>query len=632
MENNKSSLSANKISRALIILLILLLGLFSAVALVRRIQEIRERGAVPGGPASLSLSPAQSTNQVGDTLTETVSFNTGNVAVSAIAVRVKYPYSGSTPEVTASNISISQNLLSSGTWSCPVQQVSTVSGMVNVDIACVNTSTTGYISPGTVQLATFNLTVNSVPATNPLVLTFDPVESIITSKSDGSDVLGTPTSNSTITVQQAQPTATPTIIPTATTVPTQPPQPSPTTAPVSSLIDDFEGYTGNSHLQNTYKKDFSGNNVAVFLDTNNKAAGVYGMKFAYTVGSPQFAGVKRQMNGANWSGTSGISLWLKPDNSGRTLAVRFKESSGEYWEGYQTLNGTSPTVVQIPFSSFVHPTGLSNGNNVKDLGSISEFSIYVLQGDGSLGSSVVYMDNISLIGGTILPTPTGSGSSPSPTSSVPSPTGQLAPADTTITLVPSSTTVSVGQTFTVNANINTGVNDVIGVELHISFDSTKLQAQDIVAGSFFTNPDTTNKFINNNNGTLEYTLVLPPQSAPRTGTGTLATMTFTATNTGNAAINVGSGTIVAAVNRGNQNALKSTQGTNIDIVAQRIPGDINFINNQCGDGVVDIVDYAILFSHFGEEPPQHQCADIDGNGRVDILDYVILFINFGRTS
>ena len=56
-----------------------------------------------------------------------------------------------------------------------------------------------------------------------------------------------------------------------------------------------------------------------------------------------------------------------------------------------------------------------------------------------------------------------------------------------------------------------------------------------------------------------------------------------------------------------------------------LPGDID------GDGDVDIFDYNLLVTNFGNTNCSN-IADIDGNCKVDIFDYNILVENFGRTG
>ncbi|KKQ85990.1 MAG: Glycoside hydrolase family 71 protein [Candidatus Woesebacteria bacterium GW2011_GWB1_38_8] len=245
----------------------------------------------------------------------------------------------------------------------------------------------------------------------------------------------------------------------------------------------------------------------------------------------------------------------------------------------------------------------------------------------------------------IPPTPTRPPNTPTPTLRPPTPTPSVPvqPADTTLSITNSSgsstPTVVLGQTFTMNINVNTGINSIVGTELYINFDRTRLRAVDIVPGVFFANPVETLERINNTTGTIDYVLHTPPETPAKRGSGILAVMTFEAIGVGSAPITwiTGvDGTIIGAINTGARNALKSATGATINILGkQAIPGDINIYDagtDFCGDGIVNALDYVVLFDNFGEAPTDHPCADINDDGRVNILDYVIMFENWGRTA
>lgn len=227
---------------AILVILVLVISIPVAVFLIRQRQEIREKAAVPTGQATVSLSPTSATYNVGQSFSVSVSFNTANIAISAVAVRLTYPYSGTTPELTASDIQINPSLLATGSWSCPVKTITPSSGTVQIDIACVNTDINGYTSATDTQLASFSVVANQVPATNPTTLRFDPNLSVITQKSDGQDVLLIPTSTGSYTISGgAGPTPTPT--PTPSPTPTggtgggATATPTPTPTEIEELLD-----------------------------------------------------------------------------------------------------------------------------------------------------------------------------------------------------------------------------------------------------------------------------------------------------------------------------------------------------------------------------------------------------------
>ncbi|MBN1168749.1 DNRLRE domain-containing protein [Candidatus Woesebacteria bacterium] len=235
-------------------------------------------------------------------------------------------------------------------------------------------------------------------------------------------------------------------------------------------------------------------------------------------------------------------------------------------------------------------------------------------------------------------------STSTPTPTVPNPTATPRPTSTPATSRPPDTTlllrsdelrVALGTEFPVYIDINTGVNEVIGTELEISrTNRSVLTALDIYPQSFFVNPDDTNEIINNGAGTINYTILTPPDPNNEgvQGVGTLAAIDFRADAVGTTTISFAQDTLVAAVNV-YQNALESTTPITIEVVEklcgnEYLPGDID---NDCD---VDIIDYGILFRDFGKLASDPDLVDPDSDinydGVVNIIDYVYLFENFGR--
>ena len=218
-----------KVALLIIISLIIAVSIPVGVYIVSQQQDIRREASVPGGEATVTLSPQTTNKNVGETFPVTVSFNTSGVAIQAVAVRLMYPYSGDLPEVLTSNLQISPVLQTTGDWTCPVKNVTPESNKVNIDVTCVNTSVAGFSSSTNIQLATFNLTANSLPVSNPVILTFDSAKSIITRKSNGEDVLLIPTSSTSYTIAGSQATTPP-----ATATPTTSAASTPTSSPKST--------------------------------------------------------------------------------------------------------------------------------------------------------------------------------------------------------------------------------------------------------------------------------------------------------------------------------------------------------------------------------------------------------------
>lgn len=228
--------TAKRIIFAIIVLLVAGGGIIMGLRLIRERQELREEAAVPGGQAQASLSPETGSFGVGDTFPISVYFNTANIPISGISVRLTYPYSGTTPEYVASDIEINSVLLSSGDWTCPTRNVSAEGGTVNIDIACANISASGFSNSSNTLLATFDFTIERTPLIDPMTLRFDPSMSIVTRKSDGQDILLIPTSTGEYTVSGATgPTATPTPTISSQATPTQAPTSTVTPTPTTRL-------------------------------------------------------------------------------------------------------------------------------------------------------------------------------------------------------------------------------------------------------------------------------------------------------------------------------------------------------------------------------------------------------------
>ncbi len=128
-------------------------------------------------------------------------------------------------------------------------------------------------------------------------------------------------------------------------------------------------------------------------------------------------------------------------------------------------------------------------------------------------------------------------------------------AQTTIVLVsPPSQSVDVGQTVTVEIKADT-VTNLYGVDIRLSFDAAKLEAQDadgnsangvqMAPGNLM---DPAQGFlaqnsVNNTTGQAQYVFALMSPASPVSGTGVLASITFRAKAAGNAVISLDSVTL-----------------------------------------------------------------------------------------
>lgn len=140
---------------------------------------------------------------------------------------------------------------------------------------------------------------------------------------------------------------------------------------------------------------------------------------------------------------------------------------------------------------------------------------------------------------------------------------KAAPA-TTLTLTPTTVTKAVGEEFTLEARMDTAENQIVAVELNLTFDPTKLQADWIHNGTMFPNILTSGSV---GNGTVSIALGATNTTTPITGTGTVATIKFKALAATTAPISVrfAQTTFVGALNEGSNNALTSSIPSTITI-------------------------------------------------------------------
>lgn len=140
---------------------------------------------------------------------------------------------------------------------------------------------------------------------------------------------------------------------------------------------------------------------------------------------------------------------------------------------------------------------------------------------------------------------------------------KAAPA-TTLTLTPTTLTKGVGEEFTLEARMDTGSNQIVAVDLDLSFDPTKLEAQWIHNGTMFPNILSSGVV---GSGTVSIALGATTTTTPITGTGTVATIKFKAlaATTSPVAVRFTTETFVGALNEGSTNALTSSIPATITI-------------------------------------------------------------------
>lgn len=204
-----------KIVVALLIIVVAIGGFVAGLVLLRQRQDLGEDAAVEGGQATVAITPDEGTYEVGDSISVGIHFNPSNIAISSVGVRMSYPFTGATPEVTVSSVDINPSFLSSADWTCPTQTDPRLDGNnVIIDIACANTGSGGFTANTDTLLADLTLYVERPVSVNinPLTLRFVSQTSMITRWRDNQDILLIPESTGSYTISSTgtEPTQTPT--------------------------------------------------------------------------------------------------------------------------------------------------------------------------------------------------------------------------------------------------------------------------------------------------------------------------------------------------------------------------------------------------------------------------------------
>lgn len=110
----------------------------------------------------------------------------------------------------------------------------------------------------------------------------------------------------------------------------------------------------------------------------------------------------------------------------------------------------------------------------------------------------------------------------------------LAAGSATFSLSPVSGNFTTGQTFDVAVNLNTGGAEVVGVDLILLFDQTKLQVVEVINGSIF--QQYLGESINNVNGIYQISALSSTAQNLFSGTGTVITLRFKVYSPGTAEV------------------------------------------------------------------------------------------------
>jgi len=217
------------------------------------------------------------------------------------------------------------------------------------------------------------------------------------------------------------------------------------------------------------------------------------------------------------------------------------------------------------------------------------------------------------------------------------------------------------QTFTVELVLETPL-PVTAAQTTINFDPKKLEVISVSLDGNFNQPsllfspsaDITKANISNSGGTIEYTVINPPNFTPNTGYGSIGEIVFkTKDSASNTYLNYNIDqnsyialTALSAKGSGSTNVLEETKSltftissssdtptpTSIPILTPTPTPTTTSIYDLNHDGTVDILDYSIFVEQFINPPTTNPSADFDGDNDVDIFDYNLFVENFGHTT
>lgn len=209
--------NTSRIQLLVVFLLLLGVGVTALVVSQKGTSQfdIRKRASAPSGTATLTLETSSTQRYIGDVFPVKVMLNTADTPISGVALRLSYPFTGTTPEIEvvdadpsttgvqieshASSLSLTTNVNS-------VVRQPESNGNVFIDFSATTTSPTGFSNSQPQLLATIKLKANKAISRS---INHDPIRSQITRKSDGLDILlSIPAFSLTVIADTAAPTVT----------------------------------------------------------------------------------------------------------------------------------------------------------------------------------------------------------------------------------------------------------------------------------------------------------------------------------------------------------------------------------------------------------------------------------------
>lgn len=176
-----------------------------------------------------------------------------------------------------------------------------------------------------------------------------------------------------------------------------------TDKPPVNVLEDGEYYFGNDEkLKEAYTADDGGDAIEASIESVVKNGGSYGMKVDYGFDANYYAGLTKELGGADLSGFDALQAWVTPDDSGNKLRFRFKLGDHSVWEAEKALSGTEGRTIQIKYDEFEQPSWDTPVAGM-DMGDVQSFSIYVSSdAAASANSGTIYLDDIRVASATKL--------------------------------------------------------------------------------------------------------------------------------------------------------------------------------------------------------------------------------------
>ncbi|MFA4817207.1 MAG: cohesin domain-containing protein [Parcubacteria group bacterium] len=179
---------------------------------------------------------------------------------------------------------------------------------------------------------------------------------------------------------------------------------------------------------------------------------------------------------------------------------------------------------------------------------------------------------------------------------------------------PAAPTMNVNQSLNLDAKVNPGNNQVTAVELHVTFDNSKLRLDSITPNSTAFPNVLQAAVLGNANGTASIIVGVAATSplSPVISTATIATFSFHSLATGdNSAVAFTSGSQAAAV------------GEDGDVLTARTPASVTIT------GVTyDNTDFATLAANWLQSVAAGTSGDVSSDGKVNARDLGIMMSNW----